>query len=48
MVFDLTNLQSYDSLSKWHKVLSETVEVPLIIVGNKVDLGGCCIDEERV
>jgi len=45
IVFDLTNISTFESINKWHNELKEFLEnkdMPLIIIGNKADL-----EEER-
>ncbi len=46
IVFDLTNLQSYEHVTEWFEELAEFIQdkdIPIVIVGNKTDL-----KEERV
>jgi small GTP-binding protein len=38
IVYDVTNRQSFASLSDWIKVLTQIVDAPYVIVGNKIDL----------
>ena len=44
MVYDLTKRQSYESIQKWIKQLSNTCDIPVVIVGNKCDL----VDQREV
>ena len=38
VVFDITDKQSFDDVPGWLQTLSDKVEVPFILVGNKADL----------
>jgi small GTP-binding protein len=44
LVYDVTNRDSFASLTRWIKDMAEVEQFPLIIVGNKVDL----IDQRAV
>ncbi|EAY08926.1 Ras family protein [Trichomonas vaginalis G3] len=39
IVFDLTDRSSFEALDSWISTLSEKVDVPFVIVGNKSDIG---------
>lgn len=38
VVFDITDRQSFDDVPGWLQTLSDKVEVPFILIGNKADL----------
>ena len=38
IMFDLTNRNSYESVNKWIEELRQYIDVPIAIVGNKLDL----------
>ncbi|MBS7287287.1 MAG: ArgE/DapE family deacylase [Candidatus Freyarchaeota archaeon] len=45
IVFDLTNMRSFENVEKWHdEVTSICGKIPIVLVGNKHDL----VDERRV
>jgi small GTP-binding protein len=49
LVFDLTNFKSFSNIQKWHQQISNSVDVPLMIVGNKCDdLSQRCLDETQI
>ena len=37
IVFDVTDLNSFEKLSLWIKRVEEHITVPMILVGNKID-----------
>ena len=44
LMYDITQRDTFDNLSKWIKLINETTyKVPVILVGNKID-----IEEERI
>jgi small GTP-binding protein len=47
LVFDTTRFTSYRNLPNWVKIIRDTVpDMPLILVGTKIDLENASLDEE--
>jgi GTPase SAR1 family protein len=49
LVFDMTNGKSFQNIQKWYKQINESVDVPLIIAGNKADmLDDRCVEDSMI
>jgi small GTP-binding protein len=49
-VFDTTDAETFKKMGQWVKELKSYLpnEIPIIIAGNKADLGTKAVDEEQV
>jgi small GTP-binding protein len=50
VVFDTTDAETFKKMGQWVKELKSYLpnEIPIIIAGNKADLGSKAIDDEQV